>query len=236
MIEILDLNNILAGWSYGVTEQLAYLNQFGADNIKAMIMIDTGPDVTGVTRDEWVWYLNDNADGYARWFTEGSIEYRENVVTEFAKWMLENPTPENLDWVSKIASNTQSSVAAIQNATGFYLDYSDDLIALEGKMPLLYVVREEVKEVADTWIKSNTLSATAVYMGKHMMSWERPEEFNTVIDEFLTAIDGMQHIDNPLPESVENQTLKYLRKKDAHSPVTRHNQIVHGFYMPDREQ
>ena len=192
LIEKLGLEKIiLAGWSYGVTEQLAYLNQFGADKLKAMVMIDTGPDVTGATRDEWVWYLNDDSDGYARWFTEGIIEDRENVITEFGKWMLEDPTPENLDWVSKIANNSSSSVAAIQNATGFYLDYTEDLVALEGKMPLLYVVREEVKDVADKWIKSNTPTATAVYMGKHLMFWERADEFNQVLDQFLSDIDSM---------------------------------------------
>lgn len=190
LIDKLGLKKIiLAGWSYGVTEQLAYLNQFGTDKLKAMIMIDTGPDVTGATRNEWVWYLNDDSDGYARLFTEGIIEDRENVLTEFAKWMLEDPSPENVAWISEIASNTSSSVASIQNATGFYLDYSDDLMALEGKMPLLYIVREEMKEVAEKWITSNTPSATAVYFGKHMMFWERPKEFNRVVDEFLSKID-----------------------------------------------
>ncbi|WDE14351.1 alpha/beta hydrolase [Thalassomonas haliotis] len=191
MIEKLGLNKIiLAGWSYGVTEQLAYLNQFGSDKLKAMIMIDTGPDITGASREEWVWYLNDDSDGYARSFTEGIIENREKVVTEFAKWMLEDPSPENVAWVSEIASHTSSSVASIQNATGFYLDYSRDLAALEGKIPLLYIVREEVKKIADKWIKSNTPSATAVYMGKHMMFWERPDEFNKALDEFLSKIDA----------------------------------------------
>jgi len=190
LIEKLGLNKvILAGWSYGVIEQLAYLNQFGAKKIKAMIMIDTGPDVSGASRDEWVWYLNDDSDGYAQSFTVGIIEDRENVVREFSKWMLEDPTPENVAWLSKIASNTSSSVASIQNATGFYLDYSKDLIALDGKIPLLYVVRDEIREVADKWIKSNTPSATAVYMGKHMMFWERAEEFNKAVDEFLSSVD-----------------------------------------------
>jgi len=190
MLEKLGLDKvILAGWSYGVTEQLAYLNQFGAKKIKAMIMIDTGPDVSGASRDEWIWYLNNDSDGYAQSFTVGIIEDRENVVREFSKWMLENPTPENVAWLSKIASNTSSSVASIQNATGFYLDYSKDLIALDGKIPLLYVVRDEIREVADKWIKSNTPSATAVYMGKHMMFWERAEEFNKAVDEFISTVD-----------------------------------------------
>ena len=190
-IKKLGLENvILAGWSYGVTEQLAYINQFGADNVKAMIMIDTGPDIAGATRDEWVWYLNDDSDGYSRYFTEGIIENRDNVIAEFSRWMLEKPSPENVAWVTKIANQTSSSVASITNATGFYLDYSKDLISLEGQIPLLYVVRDEMKAVADVWIQKNTPSATAIYMGKHMMFWERSIEFNMILDEFLSRIKG----------------------------------------------
>ncbi len=191
LIDKLGLQSVvLAGWSYGVTEQLAYVNQFGTEKIKAMIMIDTGPKVSGATRDQWVWYLNDDSDGYARSFTEGIIEDRNNVIRRFSKWMLEDPSPENVEWVSEIANQTSSSVAAITNATGFYLDYSEDLKALDGKTPLLYVVREEMKDVADQWIKANTPHATVVYMGKHMMFWERPDEFNSVVDEFLKDFGG----------------------------------------------
>ena len=181
---------ILAGWSYGVTEQLAYVNQFGTDRLKAMVMIDTGPDITGASRDEWVWYLNDDSDGYAQSFTVGIIEDRDRVIEEFSKWMLEEPSPKAVAWLTKIAGKTSSSVASIQNATGFYLDYSKDLISLEGKIPLMYVVREEMKAVADPWIKSNTPSATAVYMGKHMMFWERPKQFNKALDIFLSSIES----------------------------------------------
>ncbi|WP_299496713.1 alpha/beta hydrolase [uncultured Shewanella sp.] len=181
---------ILVGWSYGVTEQLAYINQFGIDKVKAMIMIDTGPKIAGNSRDEWVWYLKDDADGYSRSFTEGIIEHRAQVIAEFSRWMLEEPTSDSVAWVSSIAEQTPSSVAALTNGTGFYLDYSEDLKALEGKIPLLYVVRDEMKGVASQWIQANTPSATAVYMGKHMMFWERANAFNHAMDTFLSSIDG----------------------------------------------
>ncbi len=177
---------ILAGWSYGVTEQLAYLNQFGSDDLRGMVLIDTGPDVSGASYDEWVWYLTDDSNGYARWFTEGIIENRKSVSTEFAKWMLEEPSPENIAWVESIADMTPSTVASVQNATGFYLDYTEDLVKLEGQVPLLYVTREESKAVADPWIKANTPSAQAEYLGKHLMFWERPEEFNAILDIYLS--------------------------------------------------
>ena len=160
-IEILGLQNIiLAGWSYGVQEALAYVNQFGSEKLKGMVIIDSGPDVTGASHDEWVWYLNDDSDGYSRWFTEGIIEDRQNTITEFAKWMLENPSSENVAWVSNISNMTSGTVASVLNATGFYLDYSEDLKKLEGKIPLLYITRDESKKTADRWIKANTPSAT----------------------------------------------------------------------------
>ena len=171
-------------------KQLSYLNQFGSDKIKAMVLIDTGPNVTGASYDEWVWYLNNDVDGASRWFTEGIIENREQTIKEFVTWMLENPTAENINKFSEIADQTPSSVASILNSTGFYLDYSDDLAALDEKMPMLYVVRNEKKNVASKWIISNTPSATAVYMGKHIMFWERPDEFNKVLDDFLSCIDN----------------------------------------------
>lgn len=186
LMEKLNLENvILAGWSYGVTEQLAYVNQFGSDNLRGMVLIDTGPDVAGASYDEWVWYLRDDSDEYSRWFTEGIIESRASVITEFGKWMLEDPSPEALAWVDAIAHKTPATVASVLNATGFYLDYTEDLVKLEGTMPLLYVNREEVKGVAEPWIKANTPSAKAAYFGKHMMFWERPDEFNAVLDDYL---------------------------------------------------
>ena len=187
LIDALGLEKvILAGWSYGVTEQLAYLNQFGAEKLVGMISIDTGPDVAGASYDEWVWYLNDDSDGYSRWFTEGIIEDRQTVLVDFATWMLEDASPENIAWVANISNMTSGTVASVLNATGFYQDYTEDLVALEGKLPLLYVTREELREVADKWIKANTPSAQAEYLGKHLMFWERPAEFNRILDTYLS--------------------------------------------------
>ena len=186
LMERLEIEEvILAGWSYGVQEQLAYVNQFGADKLKGMIVIDSGPDVAGASYDEWVWYLNDDSDSYSQWFTEGIVEDRQNVIVEFAKWMLEDSSPENIAWVSDIANLTSGTVASTLNATGFYLDYSEDLVGLDGKIPLLYVTREEWKPQAERWITANTPSAQAEYLGKHLMFWERPEEFNAILDRYL---------------------------------------------------
>lgn len=88
-----------------------------------------------------------------------------------------------------ITNTTSDTVAALLNATGGFLDYSDDLKALEGKLPLLYVVREEWEEVVSNWARENTPSARVEAFGKHLMFWERPEQFNEVLAGYLTSVD-----------------------------------------------
>ena len=139
---------------------------------------------------EWVWYLNDDSNSFSRLYTEGMFENRNEVLTSFAEWALEDPSPENIEWFFKVTSGTSKTVAAILNATGFYLDYSEDLIALEGKIPLLYVVSEEDEKVAGDWIKKHTPYATVVFRGKHLFFWERAAEFNQILDEFLSGIEA----------------------------------------------
>ena len=60
---------ILAAWSYGVLEGLAYVNQFGADRLAGLIVIDGTPVTAGASYDDWVWYLRDDSGEYSRYFT-----------------------------------------------------------------------------------------------------------------------------------------------------------------------
>ena len=84
---------------------------------------------------------------------------------------------------------TPNTVAALTNELGAYLDFSVNLKALEGKMPLLYGGREEWKDAASSWAAANTPSANVVAMGKHLMFWERHTDFNAVLDRFLARLE-----------------------------------------------
>ncbi len=180
---------ILVGWSYGVLDQLAYINQFGTDKVKALILIDGTPKSIGLDNTkEWVWYRQDDADGFRRWFTMGPLEDRAQFNIEFAKWMLEEHLEENIKWVGHISSQTPNYIAALLNETGAYVNYEDDLKALEGKLPLLYVVREEWGAIVKEWANQHTPSAEVISMGKHLMFWERHEVFNLVLDRFLERL------------------------------------------------
>jgi pimeloyl-ACP methyl ester carboxylesterase len=191
VMDALKLSNVvLAGWSAGVLDQFAYINQFGADNLKGVILIDGTPRTASEFGSEvdWVWNYTDDRDGFRQWLTMGPLEDRPALNIDFAKWMLEDHSPENIAWVDGISSQTPNAFAALLNETQAYLDYSEDLVKLDGKLPLLYVVREEWQGVAEKWTRENTPSAKLVAMGKHLMFWERSVAFNELLSGFLERV------------------------------------------------
>jgi pimeloyl-ACP methyl ester carboxylesterase len=64
LIDKLELRSIvLAGWSNGVFEMMAFVRQFGISKLKALVLIDGAPK--GLRKDntkEWVWYSFDDHD------------------------------------------------------------------------------------------------------------------------------------------------------------------------------
>ena len=190
----LDLKNVvLVGWSFGVLDVTSYLDQFGADNVRALVLIDGTPKTTGKdsTRD-WAWVGDDN------WLSNSQIysvdlltDKREENMTGFSQWMLENPTPEELRWSTAISLQTPGWIAALLNATANNANYEGALKALDSKLPLLFVMGEEHWHPAvDQWIAANKPTAKSVTFGRHLMFWQRSEEFNTELDKFLSELGG----------------------------------------------
>lgn len=190
LMEKLDLQDVvLVGWSNGVFDVMSYVHQFTGTNLSALVLIDGTSKCSGDdNKKEWVWYRRDDADGYKQYFTQGVLNDRQTLNRDFATWMIENPTDANMGWVAEISNQTPSEVAALLNETCAYLDYSADLRALEGTLPLLYVARSEWGPVVSEWAKKNTPSATVEALGKHMMFWEKHEAFNTILDKFLSTV------------------------------------------------
>ena len=190
-MEELKLKNVvLAGHSYGLLDLLAYVHIAGIRNIRGVVVIDGFP--TGIGEDnnkDFVWYSRDDADGLREWFTMTPLMNRQKYNIEFAQWMLEDATDENIKWIDRISSQTSNTVAALLNETGAYADYENELIFLGEKIPLLYVMQEEWKVKTENWVSKNTPAAEVYFMGKHLMFWERAAQFNKLLDDFLDKLD-----------------------------------------------
>ena len=180
---------VLGGWSYGGFDALSYIREYGSDNVRALIMIDAAPKSLGNNnRTEWVWFSRDDADGSRRAYTMDTLLHRKKMNEHFINWMLESPTAAKVAYLSAICDETPGTIAALTNETGAYEDYERDLTSLEGKLPLLFSVREEMGVPARKWATEHTPSATVISFGKHLNFWERPDQFNAGLDRFLATV------------------------------------------------
>jgi non-heme chloroperoxidase len=182
---------VLAGWSCGGFDALSYVHQFGASNLKGLIMIDAPPKATGDDNSkdssEWVWFNKSDSDGAKKWFTQGALLDRQKLNEDFGAWMVDSPTPEYMKWIVAMSNQTGDGVAALLNESTAYQDYEEDLKALNGKLPLLYYVSDEGTKVQN-WSNGNTPTATVVRFGKHLSFWEHPDVFNKALESFAVAL------------------------------------------------
>ena len=186
-IEKLGLTNIvLVGWSSGGHDVLSYISQFGSGKLKGLVLLDTFPSGLGKDRSkEWIFFAMDDADGFRRWGTQGPLLDRAKFNDEFARWMVDNPTDEYLDWVKRMMNQTSNGTAALLNESSAYQEFADDLKLLEGKIHLLYYTNPGLLNVVKKWAAENTPSAHVKVLQKHMSFWEHPAEFNKGFEKFL---------------------------------------------------
>ena len=181
---------VLVGWSFGVLKVSSYLDQFGADNVRALVLIDGTPKTTGKdSTKDWAWVGDDNwLSNNQSYTTELLTQKREENMKAFSEWMLEKPTPEQVNWSTAISLQTPGWIAALTNATANNADYEAALKTLDPKLPLLFVMGEEHwHPVVDQWIATNKPTAKSVTMGKHLMFWQRSKAFNSELDKFLDS-------------------------------------------------
>jgi non-heme chloroperoxidase len=189
-IEALSLDKIiLGGWSFGCLATLSYVNQFGSDRLAGFIMLDGPPRATGHDNEtEWVTYRYDDKDQSQQFYTCGRLKEPEKTNREFAGWMLEDSSKMAVNWVLDITRQTPDEVAVLLNATGVYLDYESDLVDLEGRIPLCFIMREDQYDLVNNWSEKNTPCAEIHAFGEHLMFWERPEQFNRVLLGFADRV------------------------------------------------
>ncbi len=137
-VENLDLQRIvLVAWSYGGLEALSYLQQFGSRNLVGLVMLDMTPKVRGTDfSKEWVVFGTKDEgdqDGLFKLYSHDVLTDRQAVNVFLAEWMLESPSPENVNFVLDQTNKTSDAVASLLNTSAWFLDYSQDLKALNAK-------------------------------------------------------------------------------------------------------
>jgi pimeloyl-ACP methyl ester carboxylesterase len=177
LIGMLGLSDVvLAGWSYGVLDMLAYVRAFGTANIRAAVVIDGAPRGLGTDpAREWVWESpSQHIEGNSVLRT---LENRAAVNRRLVQWCLESTDEAELQWLEAICNQTPDTIAALINEAAIYSDYEAELRLLCAERPVLIVCREEWHEVVSHWTKASAVPAQCEFFGKHMMFRERAGQF-----------------------------------------------------------
>jgi len=186
-IEALELKNvILVGHSAGCHNIYAYLRAFGTDNLKSIIFIDYMPKPIAAEKGDWAEFSNAMEVGD---FVNGTIYDYRGLMTDFIPTLVHREmTQDELNWILDEVFKTPTYVAALSLVDVSFADYIAESQMIDGEIPVLNVVSEESAVSAQTWLTKNTPNSEIFLLGKHMMFYEFPNEFNAAVDAFLKKI------------------------------------------------
>lgn len=192
LIDALDLTDIiLVGWSTGNLEVWSYLSQFGKEKVKAAVTIDMSP-------------LPLSAD--PAWWTEGTMEELSQVasdimsspegVREFfsdyaAGVMIEHEMkPEELEYLMDMSAKTPYYICHSLFCNAIFSNYFDTAREVSETLPSLMFIAKHWSDVAEPFMKKNFPGTKTEVMGGHLMFYEYPKQWNSILEKFLEELPG----------------------------------------------
>ncbi len=188
IIATLDLSDaILVGWSSGCLTIYDYLQQFGTEGIDRLVLIDEPPKWIGNQEEEWVY---GTFEGY-RGSLKGILNSRKSDAYGIVDWMLKEPIDSlQKNWMVSEMMLTPDHVALSLFVDGMIADYTETLKSIDGATPALFLLRQSWYEQTSTWLKQHVPEAKTAAMISHAMFWERPKEFNRILEQFINGPKG----------------------------------------------
>ncbi len=183
-IDALKLKNVtLVAWSWGCLDAYSYMRQKGVDNLHAFVCVDASPKPSG-NKTEWA------AADYQDWgvdLIQPVIYNREAFSKAWAQSMVERQlTADEQNWIVNESLHTPTFAAIGLASDAIYADYQPEAELLdEKKIPTLDFLDQALSANAMHWLQNHAPHAKTKIMGKHFMFWERPNEFNQTLNEFL---------------------------------------------------
>lgn len=168
---------VLVGWSMGVTEIAAYLDQFGSDGVSAIVLIDGYPGGTQPT----------DAVPEIRLMNSMLLDRRKALAGFMSGVMFKKPQPpEYVERLTKASFITPTD-AAVALLVGMYgTDYKSAL--LKNTRPALICVADGSIFTAqlEDLHKQMPAARYELFPGAgHTIFVDEPDNFNTLLEDFL---------------------------------------------------
>lgn len=175
-------NFTLVGWSLGVYDALCYLDAFGISGMNKLVLLDESPVIVKELENDWGEGFREEIDGLIA-TVEGEYLafFRDYMAAGF-----DEPAPKAvLDRFTAFAASLSPAQASylLRDATQY--DFRDLLANLDGRVPVMQVLREDWSENGLNWLRENTPNAHTLVLGGHLMIWEYPATLAAAIKKFL---------------------------------------------------
>jgi non-heme chloroperoxidase len=166
---------ILVGWSLGVLDVLAYAHYYGADRIRALVLVDNS--------------VGEGTPPKPGNLLKELAENRPRAVERFVRSMFHKPQSEEY-----YRALTASALRTPYTASVELLSYKrprefwrDALYATE--RPILYVVTPNFSEQAKIVRRRTKFAEVAVFSNAgHALFVDEPERFNRTVERFLNHL------------------------------------------------
>jgi microsomal epoxide hydrolase len=173
---------VVVGWSLAVQEALVCAHEVGTEHIRALVLVDhpvlIAPQDALAIADERVKSLQLNREASVRRFVEG---------------ILNNPPSEAyVEALTRAALSTPANAAAIMMADLYFLGPTDLRPLLDAlDRPVLFVFSSldwalaAANEIREGWPE---VPVKVMDGASHALFVDKPQEFNSVLKEFLASL------------------------------------------------
>ena len=186
LIAALNLSEVtLIGWSLGVYDILAYLERFGFDKVKGLVLIDESPTIIQSAPGDWGEGDKDEIEGLIGAVAADFLPFfREYTMSGFVG---EAPA-ELVDRFTEYAAtlSTEQAAGLLSDATSH--DFRPIAQKAAQQVPVLQILREDWSGAAEKWIMANQPNAEVFVQGGHLMLLEFAEAVNQRLLSFLGKI------------------------------------------------
>ena len=166
---------VLAGWSLGVLEALAYVQAQGDDRIAGLVLVDNSVGEDPVSKGGGNFMARLRSD-------------RKQAMTQFVREMFRSPQDEAY-YAALTAQALKTPYQASVELLTFKQprEYWRNAVYGTGK-PVLYVVTERLRGQAENLLRKRPATRAEVFSGAgHALFVDEPQRFNALLDEFLAA-------------------------------------------------
>ncbi len=184
LIEELRLDQVtLIGWSMGVAVILEYVNQFGCDRLKGLVLVDGLPSF--VKKEDWPFGFT----AEEMYNTLMRVESQRVLQTnQFVDNLFKTERPESeLEWIVKECMRTPTTIATVLAYDWYAVDRRAYLAKIV--VPTLIMMSGEHKEAGEYMKNRIQSSKLSVFedLG-HALFLDDPKKFNETLAAFLQTL------------------------------------------------